>query len=158
METLADLIRRMEAEGNIVSNVAVNPAAFVADDKKDTVSPKRKNGKPRLKHNAFAMNEADFQAMVIRFAVIHGWHYMHIRPGRVMRDGVEKYETAYDADSNGWPDLVLVRDRIVYAELKSDVGVLTDGQERWLGWLAFAGAEKYVWKPKDWTKITEVLK
>jgi VRR-NUC domain len=57
----------------------------------------------------------------------------------------------------GFPDLVLVRDRVVFAELKTDAGRLTDEQQEWLDRLGAAGAEVYVWRPRDWRQVRAVL-
>jgi hypothetical protein len=52
----------------------------------------------------------------------------------------------------GWPDLVLVRgDRIVYRELKSATGKVSEEQQVWLDALAAAGADTGVWRPADLT-------
>jgi hypothetical protein len=50
----------------------------------------------------------------------------------------------------GFPDLVLVRDRVIYAELKSEKGRLRPEQITWLERLDKAGATAYVWRPSDW--------
>lgn len=65
--------------------------------------------------------------------------------------------TAVQGDGAGFPDLVLVRERVVWVELKSDIGVLSDEQEIWIAMLHRAGQEVYVWKPCDWDTILEVL-
>jgi hypothetical protein len=49
----------------------------------------------------------------------------------------------------GFPDLVLVRDRVLYVELKREQGKLTDAQAGWLDKLIAAGAEAYCWRPRD---------
>jgi hypothetical protein len=58
----------------------------------------------------------------------------------------------------GFPDLVLVRDRVIFAELKRDKGQLSVDQYEWLEMLKKTGAEVYVWRPCEWTKIEGVLK
>jgi hypothetical protein len=59
----------------------------------------------------------------------------------------------------GFPDRVLVRDRVVYAELKKQEKAAkpTDLQRAWLDGLARAGAEVYLWKPADADEIGEIL-
>lgn len=57
----------------------------------------------------------------------------------------------------GFPDRVLVRDRVVYAELKRQQGTPTDAQMRWLTGLAVAGAEAYLWRPTDLDEIGRIL-
>lgn len=61
------------------------------------------------------------------------------------------YHTFFsDRSEAGWPDLVLVRDRIVYAELKGMKGVLGDRQKEWYDALIAAGGEAYIWRPCCW--------
>lgn len=76
---------------------------------------------------------------------------------------------------SGWPDLVLVRRRdrrLIFAELKSDIGKVTARQEAVLELLrAFAHdpetalpdrgdvwIQVFVWRPADWPEIVEVLR
>jgi VRR-NUC domain-containing protein len=60
----------------------------------------------------------------------------------------------------GFPDEVLVRgDRLVFAELKSEKGKLSDEQERWLEALrGVPGVEVYVWRPADVDAIATALR
>src|SRR5207248_6295751 len=72
----------------------------------------------------------------------------------------------------GFPDIVAVHaamGRIVFAELKSAKGKLTDQQEQWLDALnnctrswgpaseAYGNAEVYLWRPADVDTILEVF-
>lgn len=54
------------------------------------------------------------------------------------------------ADGKGWPDLVLVRDRLIAAEIKGDGDSLSAEQKRWQAALGLAGVETYVWTPRSW--------
>ena len=63
-----------------------------------------------------------------------------------------------DAGSAGFPDLVMVRERVVFAELKTDKCRLRPKQVECLDALEKAGAEVYVWRPKDFDTILCVLK
>jgi hypothetical protein len=60
----------------------------------------------------------------------------------------------------GFPDLVMVRlSRIVFAELKSEKGRVTETQREWLDALELSGkVEVYVWKPADWSEIESILR
>lgn len=50
----------------------------------------------------------------------------------------------------GFPDLVMVRgDRVVYRELKSTAGRVTEEQQAWLDALSAAGGDAGVWRPVD---------
>jgi hypothetical protein len=58
---------------------------------------------------------------------------------------------------SGFPDRVLVRERAIFAELKSETGTVSEAQAEWLDGLARAGAECYVWKPSDLDEIGRIL-
>ena len=92
------------------------------------------------------MKEKDFQAQVIRIAKAFGWTWFH----------------PYDSRKStpGFPDLVLVRERILYRELKTDNkrSKLTAHQKAWGEKLTHAGGDWDVWRPKDVDKIKEDLK
>ncbi len=60
--------------------------------------------------------------------------------------------------SSGFPDLVLVRDRIVYVELKRETGKLSPAQTEWLVALVKARGEVYVARPHDFDALAEVLR
>ena len=51
----------------------------------------------------------------------------------------------------------MVRERVVFAELKSAKGRVTPDQQKWHDRLREAGAEVHVWKPANWDDLTEVL-
>ena len=57
----------------------------------------------------------------------------------------------------GFPDLVLARERIIFAELKTQSGKLTEAQQEWITALREAGGCCYVWRPADWPSIVDVL-
>ncbi len=87
--------------------------------------------------------EKEFDRRVVDFAEANGWTSFH----------------AYDCrrSAAGWPDRVFVRERVVYAELKSEKGRLTPEQVAWVARLLRAGAEVHVWKPADWAEVVKVL-
>lgn len=58
----------------------------------------------------------------------------------------------------GFPDLILLREtRIIAAELKAEDGKTTAAQDKWLEAFMSARVEVYVWRPKDFAHILEVL-
>lgn len=89
------------------------------------------------------MTEREFQAMVTRDAKVLGWRCYHTHDSR--------------RSEPGWPDLALVRDRLVLAELKTDTGRVSDDQQQWLDLLAGAGVEVYLWRPRDYDDVLRVL-
>jgi hypothetical protein len=61
-----------------------------------------------------------------------------------------EWRTPVAADGKGWPDLVLVRDRVLYRELKSERGTLSVEQQDWGHALKLAGADYDTWRPLQW--------
>ena len=90
------------------------------------------------------MTEREWQAQVVQAARLLGWTTYHTHDSR--------------RSDAGWPDLALVRDRLVMAELKTDTGRLSAAQERWLALLKGAGIETHVWRPRDIDQVLDVLK
>lgn len=102
------------------------------------------------------VSERELQDWIVASARLLGWRVAHFRPAWTQRG----WRTAGSYDAQGWPDLVLVRERVVFAEVKTDRGRLRPEQEGWLGSLRHAGAEVYVWRPEDWTsgEVEDVLR
>jgi hypothetical protein len=91
--------------------------------------------------------EADFQSQVLQLAKLLRWRRAHFRPGLNRRG---EWQTAVQGDGAGFPDLLLVRgDRVLAAELKSELGKTTPEQDAWLAALGQAGVESCVWRPSD---------
>jgi len=106
------------------------------------------------------MKETDFQRTVIDLAHHMGWHVAHFRTAmtRKTKEGKPVWVTPVQADGKGFPDLVLVRDRVVFVELKAEKGRLSPEQAEWRDWLIGAGQEWYCWKPSDWPSLQERLR
>jgi hypothetical protein len=72
-----------------------------------------------------------------------------------------RYHTLRSKGSQvGFPDRVLVRDRIIYVELKREKKTSTlvgAEQKRWLDSLTKAGGECYLWRPSDLDEAGRVL-
>lgn len=101
------------------------------------------------------MDERTFQKRIVKIAHTHGWKvaYFHRLP-----TAGKQWRTPVGADGAGWPDLVLVRDRVVFAELKSDRNYnISEEQRHWIDTLAGAKAEVYVWRPRDLDDIEHIL-
>lgn len=98
----------------------------------------------------------EWEDTIIETAQMLGWKVMRIRP---VFDGKRKrWVTGIAADGKGWPDLTLVRERIVVAELKAGSGQTSAEQRAWLERLAAAGCEAYVWRDTDYEKIVATLR
>lgn len=90
------------------------------------------------------VTEKSFMATVVAFAKVHGWKVSHTYDSRRSEPGV--------------PDLLMVRKGVlVFAELKTDVGVVSAFQMDWLKVLRETVNQVYVWRPSDWSEIEKVL-
>ena len=97
------------------------------------------------------LSEREWQQVVTETATWFGWTYYHARPA-ITQSG--RWATALEGLA-GFPDLVLVHKTrgLLFAELKSEKGRLTQKQEHWIDLLTLAGAEAYVWRPSDWGTV-----
>ena len=85
---------------------------------------------------------------------IYGWHWVHFRPARTEKG----WRTAISG-AKGFPDYVAVRqDRLMFIELKSSIGKLSENQRDWQAWLHLTCAETYVWRPQDADDAERILK
>ena len=92
------------------------------------------------------MTEAELQECVIDTAHLFGWKVAHFRAAMTKHG----WRTPVAADGKGFPDCVLVRDRVIFAELKSSTGRISPDQSEWMISLRAAGAEYHLWAPDDW--------
>lgn len=87
--------------------------------------------------------EKDVQSMIVELAGLHGWRVYHTFDSR--------------RSAAGFPDLMLVRERIVFAELKRAGEKPRRDQVEWLDALARSGAEVYLWTIDDLVEIGRIL-
>src|SRR4051794_25194224 len=92
------------------------------------------------------VTEKDFQGEVLRAAQLLKWRGYHTLDSR--------------GSAAGFPDVVAVRGtRLIMAELKREKGTVTDAQQAWLDDLARVETlETFLWRPRDWRSIEEVLR
>lgn len=58
----------------------------------------------------------------------------------------------------GFPDLVLTKGaRLIFAELKTDIGKTTNEQIVWMASLEATGAEVYIWRPREFDRVVSIL-
>jgi hypothetical protein len=102
------------------------------------------------------VTERELQDWIVGTARLLGWRVAHFRPAWTEKG----WRTAGSYDAQGWPDLCLVRDRVVFAEVKLERGRLGPEQEVWLEALREAGQEVYIWRPDHWTggAVEDVLR
>ena len=99
-----------------------------------------------LRDNRGFPDEESFQSWIIQIAKLNGWRYYHTRRS--------------DRSVKGFPDLVLIRPNygdLVYAELKHGKNLASPEQRGWLADLVAAGAEVYLWYPRDMDDIQKRL-
>ena len=89
------------------------------------------------------ISEKEWAAQVYDLARTFGWMRYHTHRS--------------ERSPAGFPDEVLVRERVIFVELKSEKGKLSDAQLRWLEKLTWAGAETHVWRPSDLELVGRVL-
>lgn len=107
-----------------------------------------------------AMSEQTFMDAVATRARARGFLVYHARPARTQRGGAPSWETAVAYDGAGFPDLVLVhpaRRLVLFWELKTKRGRLSDHQITWGEVLTAAGANYSLLRPADWDHIEGVL-
>jgi hypothetical protein len=101
------------------------------------------------------VSEAQWESTVVPYARVRGWRCFHVPKGQTVDGG---WLTVVSEDGAGWPDWQFVRDRIVYAELKTMTGRLSKAQKSWMVSLRAAGAEFHVWRPSSWNEVERCLK
>lgn len=79
------------------------------------------------------VSEKQFQTHLIRYAKSRGWRVYHTFCSK--------------RSEPGFPDLVLVREKVLFRELKSEKGRVTQHQRKWGDALLCAGADFKVWRP-----------
>lgn len=91
------------------------------------------------------LTEKQFQTQVVELATYYGWEHFH--PYEMRRS------------DPGWPDLTLARTpEVLFAELKTDRGRLTDAQRFWIELLRSCGQEVHVWRPRDFEYVHRRLR
>lgn len=90
------------------------------------------------------LTEKEWQRQVVELCQTLGW-----------RKAYHTFDSRRSA--SGFPDLVLVRDRVIYLELKREQGKLSDAQKSWLRALLAAGQEAFVVRPRDLESLAAVL-
>ena len=97
--------------------------------------------------------EEEFKDYVLDRALERGWKRAHFRPAQTEAG----WRTAVQGDGKGFPDLILLRERLVIAELKVKRNKPSEEQIDWIVRLGLAGIETYLWYPKDMPEILTVL-
>jgi hypothetical protein len=107
--------------------------------------------KALLKHDPALLTESQWSGIVLELARLGQWQL--------------RYHTWVSRRSpGGFPDWVLCKPpRLIFAELKSEVGKPTPEQEAWLAGLREVEAatkglvQAYLWRPSDYPEVVEIL-
>lgn len=99
------------------------------------------------------LTEKEFQQTVVDLAHHFGWIVAHFRPARTIKG----WRTPVAFDAEGYPDLTLLRDRIIVFELGVEGKELAPAQRRWLEAFDKAGGEAYFLLPSDMEEIKKIL-
>lgn len=92
------------------------------------------------------ISEKQFETQIVNLTRLFGWR---------------RYHTWRSINSPaGFPDEVLVRrDRLIFAELKAENGKVSALQQEWLDDLALVpGIEVYLWRPSQLEEIAGILR
>jgi hypothetical protein len=106
-----------------------------------------------------SQTEKSFEGFVKRTAHRFGWCGFHISFSHGAVTGVHAFGLGDDhMDSDGWPDWVFVRERVIYRELKAEGKYQTPQQKRWMAKLLAAGQDCKVWKPTDLDEVVATFR
>lgn len=98
-----------------------------------------------------AISEREWQNQVHRLAASLGWKYYHAPDNKPINGRIQKVVA-------GFPDLVMVKgSRLIFAELKKEIGQLSDAQKEWIAALEATGVEVYVWRPSQMREVQQIL-
>lgn len=90
------------------------------------------------------LTEKQWQRLVTDTADLFGWMWEHF--------------PQMTGNPKGFPDLLLIRDGVViFAELKTNTGKVSEAQDLWHGRAWHHGVDVYVWRPRDWPEVIRVL-
>lgn len=108
-----------------------------------------------------SINEYDFTLSVMQIASACGWLVSHAWTSQSTKY-TAIYLSQHGVKWDGLPDIIAVRERVVWAELKKrdskpPLERLTPGQAEWRERLLKLGCEYYVWQPGDENEIRRVF-
>ena len=91
-----------------------------------------------------SLTEKQFSQQVVDLALTFGWKVYH--------PWISIHSSA------GFPDLTMAREeRLIFAELKSEKGKLTEAQAEWLRVLKATGNKVFEWRPHQFDEIAGIL-
>jgi VRR-NUC domain len=91
-----------------------------------------------------SMTEKQFEGRLVEIAEAFGWDHYH--PWLSIHS------------PTGWPDEAFLKPpQLIFVEVKSEKGKLTERQEYFIGLLRACGQRVYVWRPSDIAEAMEIL-
>lgn len=108
-----------------------------------------------MSHPMLKVSERQLQAAIVELAKWKGWLVFHPMP---VQNSAGRWRTAVQGDI-GFPDLVMAhKDHgVLFVELKTTVGRISEFQQKWIDTLEAAGANVYVWRPRDIQEARKIL-
>lgn len=92
---------------------------------------------------AFQLTEKELQNQITSLATTLGWHWYHTYDSR--------------RSTEGFPDLVLVREVVLFMEVKKQGEHLDPDQRNWAEWLPAAGAYYMTAWPEHFFEVAKLL-
>jgi len=101
-----------------------------------------------------SLTERQWQAQVLNLANLGDWRVFH--PLTAQKKGAW---ATFQSGHKGYPDLTLVKpsEGILFVELKTERGKLSDDQIEWRDRIRAAGGEWHLWRPSDIEYVTRRL-
>ncbi len=97
------------------------------------------------------MSEAQLSKAVLGHARLLGWRVARFPAANWVRTkSGREFVKPLAYNTKGWPDTILVRDRLICVEFKTATGKVSPEQTDWAQRLTSAGVEVYLWRPADW--------
>ncbi len=97
------------------------------------------------------MSEGDLQRYTLDLAKTLQWRVARFPAANFVRTkGGREFVKPLERDTKGFPDALLVRDRLVAIEFKDAKGVISLEQRQWADALLSAGVNYYLFRPADW--------
>ena len=95
----------------------------------------------------------ELDQLFLKVAHGFGWKAAHFRPAKTSKG----WRTAVAGDGKGFLDWVLVKDRVLVIELKTQDDQLRPEQKEWVKAWEDAGVEVHAFWPKDWDGLVQSL-
>lgn len=94
------------------------------------------------------MTGKELQEVIIETAKLFGWRVAHFPAISTTRGGKQFWLTPVAADGKGFPDLLLVRDRLIVVEVKGRGDRMKPEQREWRTAFLLAKVPHYIWNEK----------